>query len=137
MECDIMIRCIGRFITADPIRFQGGINFYTYVSNNPMNWVDPMGLHGWGLFRGRFRIPPRSRYTPKPKPKESPKPNPKYEPTEPPCPEDLGVPPDDMWWQQDPASPKPKPYNPNNPPKTKTPAHPYQDFGNPDEQKVF
>ena len=50
---------IGRFITADPIRFQGGINFYTYVKNNPINCIDPDGLRipgafkaiGWGLLR--------------------------------------------------------------------------------------
>jgi len=35
---------IGRFITADPIRFQGGINFYTYCLNNPIKHLDPFGL---------------------------------------------------------------------------------------------
>ena len=35
---------IGRFITADPIGFRSGVNFYSYVGNNPVNWVDPMGL---------------------------------------------------------------------------------------------
>jgi RHS repeat-associated protein len=35
---------IGRFITADPIRFQGGINFYTYCLNDPVNLTDPLGL---------------------------------------------------------------------------------------------
>ena len=34
---------IGRFITADPIRFQGGINFYTYCLNDPINFFDPSG----------------------------------------------------------------------------------------------
>ncbi len=35
---------VGRFITEDPIRLAGGINFYTYVEDNPVNWVDPKGL---------------------------------------------------------------------------------------------
>ncbi|MEA3467526.1 MAG: RHS repeat-associated core domain-containing protein [Thermodesulfobacteriota bacterium] len=35
---------IGRFISADPIGFIGGINFYAYVLNNPVNIIDPVGL---------------------------------------------------------------------------------------------
>ena len=35
---------IGRFITQDPIGFWGGINFYSYVGNSPLNWGDPWGL---------------------------------------------------------------------------------------------
>lgn len=34
----------GRFISEDPIRFMGGINFYAMVYNSPTNWVDPWGL---------------------------------------------------------------------------------------------
>lgn len=34
----------GRFTTEDPVRFDGGINFYAYVDNNPVNRVDPSGL---------------------------------------------------------------------------------------------
>ncbi|GEM_PF-6641339 len=37
---------IGRFITADPIGFLGGENFYSYVLNNPINFFDPVGLKG-------------------------------------------------------------------------------------------
>jgi RHS repeat-associated protein len=35
---------IGRFISEDPIRFRGGINFSAYVGNNPLNLTDPSGL---------------------------------------------------------------------------------------------
>jgi RHS repeat-associated protein len=35
---------IGRFITADPIGFKGGVNFYSYVLNNPLYFIDPSGL---------------------------------------------------------------------------------------------
>jgi uncharacterized protein RhaS with RHS repeats len=38
----------GRFISKDPIGFTGGdINLYGYVGNNPINYIDPLGL--WGL----------------------------------------------------------------------------------------
>jgi RHS repeat-associated protein len=34
----------GRFLTEDPISFRGGSNFYAYVLNNPVGFVDPYGL---------------------------------------------------------------------------------------------
>jgi RHS repeat-associated protein len=49
------------FISEDPIRFAGGMNWYSYVGNRPVNFVDPMGLdewsfhpydHDWGGTRG-------------------------------------------------------------------------------------
>jgi RHS repeat-associated protein len=37
---------IGRFISRDPISFAGGdVNLYGYVSNNPVNWIDPWGFN--------------------------------------------------------------------------------------------
>jgi len=35
---------IGRFTSEDPIGFRGGINFYAYCGNNPINCNDPSGL---------------------------------------------------------------------------------------------
>lgn len=34
---------LGRFISEDPIGFDGGINFFSYVASNPANWIDPFG----------------------------------------------------------------------------------------------
>ena len=35
---------LGRWLSADPIGFSGGLNLYNNVSNNPLNRVDPSGL---------------------------------------------------------------------------------------------
>ncbi len=35
----------GRFLSEDPAWFDAGINFYTYVRNNPINFTDPSGLY--------------------------------------------------------------------------------------------
>ncbi|MBI4738593.1 RHS repeat-associated core domain-containing protein, partial [Candidatus Woesearchaeota archaeon] len=34
----------GRFITQDPAYYVGGINLYAYCGDDPVNWVDPLGL---------------------------------------------------------------------------------------------
>ena len=34
----------GKFNSEDPIGFAGGINWYSYVANNPENYRDPLGL---------------------------------------------------------------------------------------------
>ena len=48
---------LGRFISADPIGFAGGLNLYTYSSNNPVSRVDPSGLSP----RTRWKSTPVSR----------------------------------------------------------------------------
>lgn len=35
---------VGRFLSEDPIGFFGGVNFYRFARNNPVNFTDPRGL---------------------------------------------------------------------------------------------
>jgi len=35
---------VGRFVSEDPIGFDGGYDLYTYAGNSPVNDVDPSGL---------------------------------------------------------------------------------------------
>jgi len=34
---------LGRFMQRDPVMFDGGLNLYTYIYNNPLTFTDPMG----------------------------------------------------------------------------------------------
>jgi len=47
---------LGRWLSRDPIEEEGGINLYGYVSNNPMNLSDPLGLWGIGWGDGNGNV---------------------------------------------------------------------------------
>ncbi len=48
---------IGRFISEDPLGFAAGVNFYTYVGNNPINRNDPSGKLFANILNGFSRNP--------------------------------------------------------------------------------
>jgi RHS repeat-associated protein len=35
---------LGRFLQPDPIGYADSMNLYAYCGNNPVNWIDPLGL---------------------------------------------------------------------------------------------
>jgi RHS repeat-associated protein len=37
-----------RFLNADPLMFEGGLNFYVYSDGNPISLLDPFGLSAYG-----------------------------------------------------------------------------------------
>jgi RHS repeat-associated protein len=46
---------MGRFLSQDPLGYAAGINYYSYVGNDPLLLTDPMGLFLWtGLSAGEF-----------------------------------------------------------------------------------
>ena len=55
---------VGRFTARDPIEYIAGLNLYSYVQNNPVNYMDPTGKY-YGLDPNEFTIPP-------PEPEEPP-----------------------------------------------------------------
>ena len=38
---------VGRFISEDPIRFEGGVGFYNFLSNSPFLFTDPTGTQNY------------------------------------------------------------------------------------------
>ncbi len=74
---------LSRFISQDPLGLGGGqVNFFAYVGNSPMNFVDPTG-EVWGGSPGPPPTPPdppppAPKQKQKPKPTPTPKPKPKY-----------------------------------------------------------
>ncbi|MHB8388942.1 MAG: RHS repeat-associated core domain-containing protein [Acidobacteriaceae bacterium] len=37
----------GRFVSSDPIGLAGGLNTYSYTDDNPLRYIDPLGLVQW------------------------------------------------------------------------------------------
>lgn len=46
----------GRWTTKDPIQFDGSVNLYGYTDNDPINWIDVLGLEKWHTSDGSHTI---------------------------------------------------------------------------------
>ncbi len=54
---------LGRFLQHDPLGYVDGLNMYAYVGNDPVNWVDPLGLERTTQIRGGVHYQPTARRT--------------------------------------------------------------------------
>ncbi|MCF7669660.1 MAG: RHS repeat-associated core domain-containing protein [Verrucomicrobia bacterium] len=56
---------MGRWIKRDPIGERGGMNLYNYVGNDPLNWIDTLGLaYGNPISGPNGPVGPSSPYSP-------------------------------------------------------------------------
>jgi RHS repeat-associated protein len=60
----------GRFTSEDPVSFDGGLNFYAYLANSPLDAIDPYGLNP------QCNLPGGCASKPNPAPVPNPVPNP-------------------------------------------------------------
>ncbi|WP_168921606.1 RHS repeat-associated core domain-containing protein [Polaromonas vacuolata] len=44
-----------RFVSSDPIGLAGGMNSYSYVEGDPVNYLDPLGFDRWGDTSANYR----------------------------------------------------------------------------------
>lgn len=72
---------VGRFISEDPIGFEGGDNSYAYVANRPTVGTDPYGLIDPWTACFRYGICPPPSHPPSPTPRPTPTPTPTPQPT--------------------------------------------------------
>jgi RHS repeat-associated protein len=49
---------LGRWLSEDPIGFQGGSNYFAYAENNPVRFTDPLGLSVYLCSRKAFQFIP-------------------------------------------------------------------------------